>query len=278
MAPERGASPVILSATRALGPRGRLSGLPTPDQEGKMQSALYDAAGHRRSPVTMPGFHEGRAPRNKGRRYPADPPTVEEIIAVMRAAGTAADGARLRALIVILWRAGLRIGEALDLAETDLDASRGAVLVRRGKGGRRREVGMDRWAWTQLEPWSAVRRQLPVGALLCVIRGATAGRHWESSSARKQLARTAETAGVRRRFAPQSAPSCARGRDGARERAAGRHSATTRARQPRRDVHLPAGDRQLGDHSHRPLAAHSGDPGHCWPWTTALGQDELVGH
>jgi integrase len=101
---------------------------------------------------------------------------VEEIIAVMRAAGQDADGARLRALIVILWRAGLRIGEALGRAETDLDASRGAVLVRRGRGGRRREVGMDRWAWSQLEPWMALRRQLPVVALLCVIRGATAGR------------------------------------------------------------------------------------------------------
>jgi integrase len=167
-----------------------------------MQSALYDAAGHPRSPVTMPGFHEGRAPRNKGRRYPADPPTVEEIIVVMRQAGRGADGARLWALIVILWRAGLRIGEALDLAETDLDASRGAVLVRRGKGGRRREVGMDRWGWSQLEPWIVIRRELPVGALLCVIRGATAGRHWESSAARKQLARTAAKAGVRRRFAP----------------------------------------------------------------------------
>ncbi len=142
-----------------------------------MQSALYDAAGHRRSAVTTPGFHEGRAPRNKGRRYPADPPTVEEIVAVMRAAGDGADGVRLRALIVILWRAGLRIGEALALAETDLDASRGAVVVRHGKGGRRREVGMDRWAWSQLEPWIAVRRSLPVGALLCVIRGVTAGRH-----------------------------------------------------------------------------------------------------
>ena len=167
-----------------------------------MQSALYDAAGHPRSPVTMPGFHDGRVPTNKGRRYPADPPTVEEIIAVMRQAGRGADGARLRALIVILWRGGLRIGEAVDLAETDLDASRGAVLVRRGKGGRRREVGMDRWAWSQLEPWIAIRRELPVGALLCVIRGATAGRRWESSAARKQLARVAARAGVRRRFAP----------------------------------------------------------------------------
>ena len=61
---------------------------------------------------------------------------------------------------------------------------------------------MDRWAWSQLEPWMSVRRQLPVGALLCVIRGATAGRHWESSSARKQLARTAVKSAVRRRFAP----------------------------------------------------------------------------
>jgi hypothetical protein len=26
----------------------------------------------------MPGFHAGRAPRNKGLRYPADPPKVEE--------------------------------------------------------------------------------------------------------------------------------------------------------------------------------------------------------
>ena len=64
----------------------------------------------------------------------------------MRAAGDEADGARLGALIVILWRAGLRISEAPALAETDLDRSRTAVLVRSGQGDRRREVGMDRWA------------------------------------------------------------------------------------------------------------------------------------
>jgi hypothetical protein len=34
----------------------------------------------------MSSFHQGRPPRNKGQRYPADPPTVEEIIAVMHAA------------------------------------------------------------------------------------------------------------------------------------------------------------------------------------------------
>jgi integrase len=49
--------------------------------------------------------------------------------------------------------AGQRIHEALTLAEADLDQRRGAVLVRRGKGGRRREVGMDAWGWAELEPW-----------------------------------------------------------------------------------------------------------------------------
>ncbi len=67
-----------------------------------MHAILLDAAGHRRQPVTLPGYHAGRPPRNKGRRYPADPPTVEEIIAVMRTAGAGADGMRLRALIVAL--------------------------------------------------------------------------------------------------------------------------------------------------------------------------------
>jgi len=128
--------------------------------------------------------------------------TVDEIVAVMRTAGNGSDAARLRALIVILWRAGLRVSEALDLSETDLDRASGGILVRRGKCGKRREVGMDRWAWSQLEPWLEIRAQLPVGALLCVIHGPTAGRHWEPSAARKQLKRAAATAGVRRRFAP----------------------------------------------------------------------------
>jgi site-specific recombinase XerD len=81
----------------------------------------------------MPGFQAGRPPRNKGLRYPADPPKVEEIVAVMRAAGDGAHGRRLRGLIVILSRAGLRIQEALCLAEADLDHRRGALLVRGGK-------------------------------------------------------------------------------------------------------------------------------------------------
>ena len=133
---------------------------------------------------------------------PADPPKVEEIIAVMSAAGDRAHGRGLRGLIVILWRAGLRIREALALAEADLDHRRGALLVRPGKGGRRREVGMDAWGWEELQPWLELRLELPVGPLFCVINGPTRGRHWSSAAAREDLRRTAIAAGVRRRFAP----------------------------------------------------------------------------
>src|SRR5215207_11658536 len=77
--------------------------------------SVLDAAGRRRSPATLPGYHAGRPPRNKGMRYPADPPTVEEIIAVMRRAPDDRHGARLRPMIVVLWRAGPRVQEALAL-------------------------------------------------------------------------------------------------------------------------------------------------------------------
>ena len=50
----------------------------------RSQTVLLDAAGRRRSPATMPGFHTGRPPGNTGMRYPADPPTADEIVAVMR--------------------------------------------------------------------------------------------------------------------------------------------------------------------------------------------------
>jgi site-specific recombinase XerD len=161
-----------------------------------------DAAGRLRSPATMPGYHLGRPPRNKGRRYPADPPRIEEIVAVMRTAGDGARGARLRGLIVVLWRAGLRIHETLLLSEHDLDERRGAVVVRRGKGGRRREVGMDDWGWEHLRPWVVARRALPIGPLFCVIEGLTAGSPWPPTAARAALHRAGARAGVRRRFAP----------------------------------------------------------------------------
>jgi hypothetical protein len=74
--------------------------------------SVLDSAGRRRSPATLPGYHAGRPPRNKGMRYPAEPATVEEIVAVTRHAPADRHGWRVQAMIVVLWRAGLRNAQA----------------------------------------------------------------------------------------------------------------------------------------------------------------------
>ena len=105
----------------------------------------------------------------------------------MREASDDRHGDRLRALIVVLWRGGLRVAEALALGERDLDPRRGSLLVRNGKGGRRREIGMDAWGWEQLRPWLSARVELPVGPLFCIIDGPTRGRPWSAASVRVEF-------------------------------------------------------------------------------------------
>jgi integrase len=85
-----------------------------PDHGGSMLELTHYVPG-KSNPVIA-----RRRPGNKGRRYPADPPRVEEIVAVMRQGGTDPYGRRLRGLIIVLWRAGLRISEALALTESDV--------------------------------------------------------------------------------------------------------------------------------------------------------------
>jgi len=101
------------------------------------------------------------------------------------------------------------------LTEPDLDPGRGSILVRQGKGGKRREVGMDDWGFDQLQPWLARRLEMPVGTLFCVIYGQTRGRPWTPAAARNHLRRVSTRQGC----GPASLPtSCAtpRRRDGPR--------------------------------------------------------------
>src|SRR5450755_1969267 len=162
----------------------------------------------------MPGHHAGHARKNKGRVYPADPPTVDEIVAVMRQTPPDRHGLRLRALIVVLWRRGLRIQEALSLIESDLDPRRGSILIRRGKGNRRREVGID-------------ARSAVVGDRRS--RGATPLR----PRGRRQTSVRAT-----------SAPPCPRGRTRARGGAAPGYPKATREIVRLDDQRLPPGDRR----------------------------------
>ena len=64
--------------------------------------------------VTEPTDTGARTPANKGRCYPAEVLTPEEVRALIKACSNRAPtGVRNRALLVVLYRAGVRISEAL---------------------------------------------------------------------------------------------------------------------------------------------------------------------
>lgn len=168
-----------------------------------------DRRGRLRSPAAMPGHNKGKVPVTKGRKLPPDPIRVEEIVSLLDAcgplrAGRAAElsALRLRALIIVLWRTGLRISEALALEERDLNRSDLAITVRRGKGGKRRLSAMDEWAWKEIETWLTARKELPFGSIFCILSGPTAGQSLSDTDARRQLREAAKRAGLRRRANP----------------------------------------------------------------------------
>ena len=81
---------------------------------------------------------------NKGRKAPPEPLSPDEARALIKAASRRAPtGIRNRALMVVLYRGGLRIGEALALKPKDLDIDQGTVRVLRGKRKKSRLVGLD---------------------------------------------------------------------------------------------------------------------------------------
>jgi site-specific recombinase XerD len=121
---------------------------------------------------------------------------------VMRHTSDDRHGWRLRAMIVVLWRRRLAHPGGARARRARPRPPRGSVLVRHGKGGRRREVGMDDWGWEQLRPWLEARTELPVGPLFCIIDGPTRGRRWSGAAVCSEFRRIAARAGVRRRFAP----------------------------------------------------------------------------
>src|SRR4029453_13004465 len=104
-----------------------------------------------------------RRPANKGQRYPAEVLTADEVRALITACSNRAPtGVRNRALLVLLYRAGCRISEALRLRPKDLDRANGTVTVLRGKGGTRRTIGLDPGAFAVVERSFDVRAKLGI--------------------------------------------------------------------------------------------------------------------
>ena len=141
-------------------------------------------------------------PWNKGRKLPPEVLTRDEVNALMRACSKRAPtGIRNRALIALLYRGQLRVGEALALKPQDLDRKAGTVTVLHGKGDRSRTIGLDDGAWAILELWLQRRRELGLSGrhpVFCTLKG----RALLPSYCRSLFTRLAKRAGIAKRCHP----------------------------------------------------------------------------
>ena len=142
-------------------------------------------------------------PANKGRKLPPELLTPEDVRALLAAcSATAPTGMRNRALVVTLYRAGLRLDEALTLLPGDVDVDAGVLLVGQRSGGHTREAGIDAAALAIVEKWLEVRAALGLGAdspLFCTLSGGPI----HPAYVRQLLPRLAEKAGIHKRVHAQ---------------------------------------------------------------------------
>src|ERR1700733_6930427 len=84
-------------------------------------------------------------------------------------------GIRDRALLTVIYRAGLRVSEALDLRASDVDMQRGTITVQHGKGDRRRVIGIGDGALAVLQLWLDCRRKFGLAKrgmpVFCTLKG-----------------------------------------------------------------------------------------------------------
>jgi site-specific recombinase XerD len=155
-----------------------------------------------RDPVDLSSLPDGDGgpdwPKLEQRRArPLEVLEPREIEVLLKACGRSATGLRNRALISLMWRAGLRVSEALAVESRDVDLGAGTVRVRRGKGGRARVVGLDNRLELELGRWIRAR---PAGAgpIICTLQGGPVSPDY----VRQMLRRVARRAEVDRRVHP----------------------------------------------------------------------------
>jgi integrase/recombinase XerD len=149
----------------------------------------------------MPGIAPPPPPSHKGERFPVEILTAEEARALLYAASPRAPtGIRNRALIALMYGAGLRLAEALALKPSDVDLEAGSIRVLHGKGDKARTAGIDEGAAGHVARWMDTRRALKIRSrhLICSLQG----KPLQPRYVRAMLTRMAARAKIDKRVHP----------------------------------------------------------------------------
>lgn len=141
----------------------------------------------------------------KGRKFPPEILTPAEVRSIMaECSRRGACGARDRALIAVLFRAGLRVNEALLLEPKDIDLASGEVRVLHAKGGKTRTVAVDDETVALIELWLERRGKAlakhagRAATLFCTL----AGKRMSRVQLTQRLKELATAAGIEKRVHP----------------------------------------------------------------------------
>ena len=135
---------------------------------------------------------------NRGQTLAPEVLTPVELLAVLGANNRGLTGTRNKALIVVGWRAGLRISESLALKLGDLNREQQTVRILHGKGDKARTVGLDASAWAMVDQWIIARQSAgiaPTAPLFCTSEGGKLADRY----VRELLPRLARDAGINKR-------------------------------------------------------------------------------
>lgn len=138
-------------------------------------------------------------------KLPAEVYTPAEIDRMLKACGRGPAGSRNAALLVVMWRGGLRCAEACALELRDVDRDAGTIRVRHGKGDKARTIGCDAQAFALVERWLTVRSKLdvPRGApLFCTFSHGSVGQQLGGGYVRTMIKRIAKHARIEKRVHP----------------------------------------------------------------------------
>ena len=130
--------------------------------------------------------------------------TPDEVKLLIKACSNRAPtGIRNRALIVVMYRGGLRVDEALSLFPKDLNLDEGTITILHGKGDRRRVVGIELGALGIIARWLDRRRSLGLNGrrrLFCTLQGKPLSDRY----VRAMMKRKADRAGIEKRVHPHA--------------------------------------------------------------------------
>lgn len=168
---------------------------------------LLDSMGRPRSPATLPGFRAGKSPRNKGRKLPAETLTPREIRSLLDSMSTVSRiGRRNRALVWLMYRANLKIGQALSLERSQYVVDTGELVFPATARKVEKRIRLDESALGLLDEWMKARREIgirPIDPLFCTVSGAYKGSQLGSPYVRTMLVKTAQKAGIEKRVTPE---------------------------------------------------------------------------